>query len=469
MGRATRRGGRSMPAPLGAQTAFDQHLIDLLGEECAALEEALTRPAPTSFRVNTSKWAGPDAERIPWCNTGYYLDQRPAFTFDPLLHAGCYYVQEASSMLVEQAIKAAVPAGRDLLALDLCAAPGGKSTHLRALLSPGSLLVANEFDRKRQPILLENLWKWGASNTVITGSAPSDLDRLPHFFDLILVDAPCSGEGMFRKDPFARQQWSPALVAHCAATQQHILEQAWNALAPGGTLIYSTCTWQTTENEAQVARLMVLGGTCVPIPVQECWGVVVTEELGIHGLRCYPHRVKGEGLFIAMVRKPGLAPDRRAGVESGAKIDEEQSPLRWLDQDRAWSLLEHDQVFFGLEQRWAETVQRITGQMHMLSPGIPVAERKGHELKPHSALALSSVLDRSSFNMVELDLAQALDYLRGNSMAAREAHGAALAMYKGIGLGWLHGAGNRWNNRWPTPWRIRSKEARAAHVSWSRT
>ena len=232
---------------------------------------ALDTVPPTSIRVNPAKWAGPLAHPIPWCTTGRYLERTPSFTFDPLLHAGAYYVQEASSMLVEQAVKATGLADTDVLALDLCAAPGGKTTHLASLLTKGSLVVANEIDRKRQSVLQENLWKWGAANTVITGSASPDLQGLPETFDLILLDAPCSGEGMFRKDPFAREQWSPALVEQCASTQRGIIEHAWNALRPGGFLIYSTCTWEEAENEQQLAALVEIGAECVPVPLDPTW------------------------------------------------------------------------------------------------------------------------------------------------------------------------------------------------------
>lgn len=219
MARSAKHRPRQASVAAEMDTAFFDRLREQVGEDILGLADALRTAAPTSIRVNELKWKGPGSDRVPWCSTGHHLDQRPAFTFDPLLHGGCYYVQEASSMLLEQAVRAAGVADQRILALDLCAAPGGKSTHLRSLLHPDSLLVANEVDRKRQPILVENLWKWGASNTVITGSAPSCLTQLPERFDLILVDAPCSGEGMFRKDAFAREQWDARLVQRCAAIQ----------------------------------------------------------------------------------------------------------------------------------------------------------------------------------------------------------------------------------------------------------
>lgn len=465
MGRSARKRNGPANAGTGVHHALHDHLKALLGDDADALEQALRTTSPVSIRVNGAKWSGPQADPIPWCATGHYLIERPAFTFDPLLHAGCYYVQEASSMLLEQAVKASGLIGKDIRALDLCAAPGGKTTHLRSLLSTGSLLVANEIDRKRQGILQENLWKWGASNTVICGSAPHDLQALPGFFDLVLVDAPCSGEGMFRKDPFAREQWSPALVQQCATTQRDILDHVWHCLRPGGTLIYSTCTWEEVENEQQLARLMELGATCIHIPVDPSWGVVVAERHGINGLRCYPHQLSGEGFFIAVLRKDGNPSTRSA--PRAVTNDSPNAAVRWLRTDRHWHTIEQNEVVFAVQHEWTADIHELSNALRVLSPGMPLAERKGADLRPHPALALSSDLAHDAFPTVELDRTSALNYLRGSALPATDVRGTALVCYNGIALGWLQGAGNRWNNRWPTPWRIRTEQPSAPHVSWA--
>ncbi|MBL7939140.1 MAG: rRNA cytosine-C5-methyltransferase [Flavobacteriales bacterium] len=466
--------GRSAPKRTGApganpriHHAFHDHLRALLGDEAEALEHALSTPSPVSIRVNVAKWSGPQADPTPWCATGRYLGERPSFTFDPLLHAGCYYVQEASSMLLEQAMKASGPWGQDIRALDLCAAPGGKTTHLRSLLSPGSLLVANEIDRKRQGVLQENLFKWGASNTVVSGSSPHELQELPDFFDLILVDAPCSGEGMFRKEPFAREQWSPALVQQCATTQRAALDHAWHSLRPGGTLIYSTCTWEEAENEAQIAHLMEQGATCIGIPVDPSWGVVAAGRQGTVGLRCYPHLVNGEGFFIAVLRKEG---DRTIPSAPPTFPNEaSHEAVHWLRPDRSWNTIDRGEVIFAVSQDRSADIRELSKTLRVLSPGIPLAERKGNDLRPHPALALSVDLQHNTFPIVELDRTAALNYLRGLAIPATDARGTALACYDGIALGWLHGAGNRWNNRWPVPWRIRAQQPSAPPVSWAHT
>lgn len=445
--------------------ALRERLAPLLGKEVQALEAALALPSPTSIRLNPLKSLQVPAEVVPWCASGRYLQERPAFTFDPLLHAGAYYVQEASSMLLEQAVLASGALDRDVLALDLCAAPGGKSTHLLSLLSGGSLLVANEVDATRRHVLAENIWKHGASNALISGSDPSDLVSLPSFFDLILIDAPCSGEGMFRKDPFARQQWSPALVASCAATQRNIVEHAWEALAPGGTLIYSTCTWETMENEQQLAPLIAQGAHCLELPLIPAWGIVRSELHGVIGHRCYPHRLQGEGLFICAIRKPG---EGRTRELAQARSSTGANELSWLQPDQRTVLVEHREVLHALQSAGVTPMEEIMRAMRIHSPGTPFAERKGEAWAPHAAAALSRWLDRSAFPEIAVDETRALSYLRGEALRAEDASGPALITYQGYALGWVHGAGKRWNNRWPAPWRIRGQRSVAPDVPWSK-
>jgi len=450
---ARRKKGRPLAAPdTRLPEAFVQRSAALLGCEWPALQQALDTPPPVSIRINAAKPGGPAGEPIPWCSTGSYLPERPLFTLDPLLHAGAYYVQEASSMFLEQALRASGLLEQPILALDLCAAPGGKSTLIRSLLHPDSLLVANEVERRRQQALQENLWKWGLPNVVVTGSDPADLERLPDTFHLIAVDAPCSGEGMFRKDPFARQQWSEALVMQCATVQERIVEQAWNALRPGGILIYSTCTWETSENEERLRQLKELGAETVPIQLDPEWGIAVTEKGGLIGHRCYPHRVRGEGFFLGMVRKAG-----RLSMDAvGSMPDNDHPEVRaWSMQGAQWHLGLKDDVLHAVDARWTPALRELCSALRPVAPGRPVAELKAGSWRPHAALALDSTLDRSAFTAIELDHAHALAYLRGQALPAASASGTGLVLHKGLALGWAHGAGTRWNNLWPAPWRIR--------------
>lgn len=431
---------------------LEASLEPLLGPEVEALRTAMGMPPPTSIRLNPLKPALDSGEQVPWCAQGRYLKERPVFTLDPLFHAGAFYVQEASSMFLEQAITHSGLGDRDVLALDLCAAPGGKSTHLRSMLSAGSLVVANEVEGRRRSALEENLWKWGQSGVVISGSRTSDLERIPELFDLILVDAPCSGEGMFRKDPHARDQWDPVLVAQCAATQRSMLQHAWTALRPGGVLIQSTCTWEPLENEHQVRDLIALGAEVMDIPLDRGWGIERTEIGGGSGYRFYPHRLRGEGFFLSMIRKPGVL------VARGDRTTEQLGYEEVRDQIRSGGSLwftERQGILYGTDIKWQSTIEQLMRELRVTAPGIPIMERKAGSWRPHASLALNELLQESRYPILDLDHSEALTYLRGHSLPAQDAHGTALARYQRLPLGWLQGAGSRWNNRWPSPWRIR--------------
>ena len=422
--------------PVPVPDALRERLFLQFGHEAEQLLAALETASPVSIRLNTAKAGGPKGLPVPWCATGRYLSERPIFTLDPLFHAGCYYVQEASSMLLEQAFLASGFAGKDIAAVDLCAAPGGKSTHLATLLSPGSLLVSNEMDRRRQKALLENLWKWGREGHVITGDTPERFAALGSLFDLVVVDAPCSGEGMMRKDPFARQQWSPALVKQCANTQRDILRHAWHMLKPGGVLIYSTCTWAEEEDDGSLA-LLVHEEKAEPIALP------ALAEMGLRrtafGLLALPHRVTGEGFFIGALRKPGL---RAEQVGSSAAMEE----------------FMHADILHLTPSAWASTTRRLTSGLRVLSAGTPISSAgpDGGPV-PHVAAAY---LNRpvKGVEALELDHAQALTFLRGEVLRTEAPSGEyRRIMHRGFGLGFVRGAGNRWNNQLPSEWRIRMR------------
>ena len=322
--------------------------------------------------------------------------------------------------------------------------------------------MANEVDGTRRHALAENLWKWGMGNVMITGSDPSDLKKLPDHFDVILVDAPCSGEGMFRKDPFARAQWSPGSVQRCALTQRRIIEQAWEALAPGGVLIYSTCTWETSENEDQLQAIMERGGDPVTVAIDPAWGITCTERGMVTGYRCYPHRTRGEGFFLGMVRKPGALHERPA-----LRNDRPAERIAWLCDPESHILMEHQGILYARDGRWQSELEELSSALRVVAPGTPFAERKGKEWTPHPAAALSLWLDRTAFPELDLDEAAAISYLQGHTVPASAARGTALVTYGGHPLGWAQGAGSRWNNRWPQAWRIRAQQPGAARVSWA--
>ena len=292
---------------------FIERTRQLMGEaECNALCRALQADEPVSIRTNTGKNAPapPQAHPVPWTDNGFYLNRRPAFTFDPLFHAGFYYVQEAASMFIAQAVRRYV--NRPVVMLDLCAAPGGKSTLVRNCLPLGSLLVANEVMRARSQVLAENLIKWGNPEVIVTNNDPADFSRLEERFDVILTDVPCSGEGMFRKDDRAISEWSPEGVELCWKRQRRIVADIWPCLKQGGILIYSTCTFNREENEDNVAWIAsTLGAEVLPVDTETEWGItgnLTGEDFPVY--RFLPHHTSGEGLFVAVLRKK---PDSEAG------------------------------------------------------------------------------------------------------------------------------------------------------------
>ena len=426
------------------------------GGEMEAFEHALAQAPPVSVRLNPQKPCDLSGDRVPWSVNGRYLPERPVFTLDPRMHAGAYYVQEASSMILEPAFHATGLAGKDVVALDLCAAPGGKSTHLRSMLSDGSLLVCNEVEPKRASVLQENLWKWGHPNVVVCNSHPGNFTALSAAFDLILVDAPCSGEGLIRKDPFAIEQWSPALVGECALRQERILDAIWPALRPGGFLIYSTCTYEACENEEQVERVMAMHGA-VHVAIEVVGNHGIRQGKNGIGMRCYPHLVSGEGQFMAVLRKPGERNDPPKARTSTATIHFDHTLRALLNDPEQLDFRQHRDLVFAASSMHGPFIDRLQQAVNSIAPGIPVADVKGKQLKPLPALALSSLLNKGAARTLPVEREDALRYLRGEALRAMEAVGTVLVTFNELALGWAKGAGNRWNNHWPDPWRIRMR------------
>jgi len=304
---------------------FILQMQTILGiEELQQLLLAIDTPSPTTIRINPAKadrtmLGCTEAEHVSWCDEGVYLPFRPTFTLDPLFHAGAYYVQEASSMFIAHLLRQYV-GDSDVTALDLCAAPGGKSTLMQACLSAGSTLVANEIMPKRAWILRENISKWGGGNVMVTNNRPEDFFRLRDVFDLILCDVPCSGEGMFRKDEGAIRDWSLQNVEMCAQRQRDIVAAIWDCLRPDGLMIYSTCTYNTHEDEENVRWIsQELGADILPCNPLPQWNIV--GNLLDDTFPCchfFPHRIQGEGFFCAILRKHGshdsLTPSIRNSV-----------------------------------------------------------------------------------------------------------------------------------------------------------
>lgn len=374
-------------------------------------------------------------------------------------------------MFLEQAIRTYVTT--PVRCLDLCAAPGGKSTHLSSLLPDGSLLVSNEVIRNRSYILAENLAKWGNASTIVLNNYPAEIgEALPEQFDLIVTDVPCSGEGMFRKDEASVGEWSVENVQLCAARQRRILHDIWPALRPGGLLIYSTCTYNTEEDEENVRHIVEeLGAEALPVATDETWHVTGPLRYGNPVYRFFPHKTKGEGFFLAVLRKEGdeeyEAENERPTKSSKNKGKKDKKATLPIPQE-AWDYFREKEnitlEWDGPQLRMIPTahksfIDRIRDKrLRILSAGVVVGESKGKDLIPSQALALSLELNPSAFPDAELTWEEAIRYLRKEAITLPEGlpKGYLLMRYQGIPLGFVKHLGNRSNNLYPQEWRIRS-------------
>lgn len=450
-------------------SSFIHSMSQLLSsEELKEFLKALSVDTPVSIRLNKGKpFIRPKEgwEQVPWCSMGYYLPMRPTFTFDPLFHVGAYYVQEASSMFLSQVVQTYVK--EPAVALDLCAAPGGKSTLLQDNLPDGSLLIANEVMPHRAQILKENLVKWGHPSTIVSHNDSSAFSHLTHFFDFILTDVPCSGEGMFRKDEVAIEEWNLENVDACWKRQRMIVENVWPSLKPGGILVYSTCTFNTLENEQNVRWIQEnLGADILDVPVLEDWKI--TSALGgkkIPVYRFLPHKTKGEGLFMAVLRKTSA----EEPIFSGRKKEKQKKPTKnnavsipnickeWIkDRDNFQFQLYKDMII-AFPKTYVEQWGILSQNLNILHAGITIGSIKGKDVIPDHCLAMSQVAS-DSFPREEVSYNQAISYLRKESLSlsAETPKGFVLLTYNHQPLGFVKNVGNRANNLYPQEWRIRS-------------
>ncbi len=433
---------------------FKSYIEELKGERFAnSLFQALDSEPAVSIRINPLKnKSSLSGTPIKWCSNGILLPKRPAFIEDPLLHAGAYYVQESSSMFLEQMI-GEIGAENITYAADLCAAPGGKSTHAASLLQANAVLLSNEVSRTRANILAENITKWGLANHVVTNTSVDALAKaLPGQFDLLIIDAPCSGEGMFRKDMFAREQWSHQLVSQCANTQRDILQTADNLLKQSGHIIYSTCTFNLEENEAQVQSFCENFG----YEVVDVSGYISKHEIEssemtkVSAARFWPGVTPGEGLYMCLLRKMGKS--SKPKKVKPMRFKEVKAPFPLKVKDR---LYEIDSEIFYLNEAVEELVVRLVHhKIPRLLQGLQVAEIKGKSIIPSQQLANSILLDIDAVQSEELSTADSLKFLKKESIDNTNLTGYVLFTHEGLGLGWGKALPNRINNMYPKHWRI---------------
>ncbi|MCS6903828.1 MAG: RsmB/NOP family class I SAM-dependent RNA methyltransferase [Bacteroidia bacterium] len=445
---------------------FENRIRNQLQEQAPVFFESLLQSPTTALRIHPHKtFAIPSNwQKIPWCKEGYYLPGRPSFTLDPRFHAGAYYVQEPSSMILAAFSFFHEP----VKVLDLCAAPGGKSTLLATLLPPGSLLWSNEAIANRASILKENCIRWGYPGHIITQNQPHELNMLQEFFDYILVDAPCSGEGLWRKEPLAVQEWTPYYLEKCVVRQRQILEAAIPLLKVGGTLVYSTCTFNPAENEENIIYLLKKYPSILQlktIHLASTWGWTENRdhEGKVLGYTAWPHRVKGEGLFFAVLQKISALPYNDSKQQTSTKFKNSQHifqsissrhkailPLSWLELINQ-KLYQKDNFIFALTP---EELKLPKGP-HYLKVGICIGQIKGKDFIPSHELALS-LMRGKEIPTTSLEYEQAIMYLKKEDIhSLNTTPGFSIATYQDLPLGWIYVSGKRINNKLPSSWRIR--------------
>jgi 16S rRNA C967 or C1407 C5-methylase (RsmB/RsmF family)/NOL1/NOP2/fmu family ribosome biogenesis protein len=426
-----------------------------------------------SIRVNPAKYkpglleADPAfvfEEKVPWSYYGYYLKQRPSFTLDPLFHAGVYYVQEASSMFLQEAIRQSCDLSQSLRVLDLCAAPGGKSTLIQSMISNESLLVSNEVIKARVNILAENIIKWGAANVVVTNNDPRDFQRLPDFFDVLVVDAPCSGSGLFRKDPGAIDEWSLNNVMLCRERQQRILSDVMDTLRPGGVLIYSTCSYSLEEDEDICDWLLENHPLeTFPLKIPEGTGIVetISGKSKAYGYRFYPDKVKGEGFFIGVFKKTGQSFQQKE-IKSKLKPvtlskTEEETARGYIQNPGIYSFIKWNDEVLAIPLSIYAAFLQLQATLYIKKAGVKLGAIIRNELLPDHELALA-VNSSGKIPGVEVVESSALDFLRRKDININaDARGWATITYKNIALGLVKILPNRINNYYPREWRILNK------------
>jgi 16S rRNA C967 or C1407 C5-methylase (RsmB/RsmF family)/NOL1/NOP2/fmu family ribosome biogenesis protein len=440
----------------------------------SSLLRSLEEPSPVSIRLNPGKWnrIPTGSEKVPWCNTGFYLESRPSFTLDPLFHAGCYFPREASGMFLEQVFEQIAVNTEDIRILDLCAAPGGKSTQLSDLIGKDSVLISNEVIKSRSVVLAETLTKWGNGNTVVTQNDPSAFTKLKSYFDIIVIDAPCSGEGMFR-DKTAVDQWSMGNAKLCQERQRRIIGDVWPSLKENGLLVYSTCTFNPGENEENIKWLTENHrAECLRLDIKDFKGIEEIDYRGIYGYGFYPDRIRGEGFFISVIRKVESEAlfQNRIPVKNQFRPDKIELSVceSWIST-RPEKILKRGEELINLPLLTDEFIF-LFKNLNIIAGGTLIATRKKNDFLPSAALALSQDIRKYAFPSTEIDYETAIAFLRRDNIAINDLPaGWNLLTFKGVNLGFVKNIGKRINNYFPVEWRIRMerKDIGSNIINWN--
>ncbi|MDL2251747.1 RNA methyltransferase [Odoribacter sp. OttesenSCG-928-J03] len=445
---------------------FCERMKEELQEEYDSFIHSLNACSPTSIRFNPGKPADCGSmdeyplfqSRVEWSKYAIYLKERPVFTLDPIFQGGGYYVQEASSMFLEH-ILTQLPLDRPLRVLDLCAAPGGKSTLLASVLPQDSLLVSNEVISSRAAILKENIIKWGHDNIVVSNSDPSRFSKIKEAFDIIIVDAPCSGEGMFRKDPKAISEWSENNLQLCSSRQKRILSDIWESLKPEGFLIYSTCTYNKGENE-EIIKWLTENFDAESISIDHAYPPIVSIDSPIHAYQFYPHKIGGEGFFVGVVQKKGgsIYPTKRekSKIKSSRTLQLPEEVKKMIDPESDYYTYIYKNIYGIIPAMHADFVSELESGLNVLYKGCELIELNHQKIKPLHPMALYRHLNKKNCHLYDADRETALKYLKKEEIPVQGESGEwVLVTYNNIGLGWCKNIGNRMNNYFPKELRIR--------------
>lgn len=454
---------------------FKEQMQVQLGTAYTEFEAALQKPAPVSLRLHPHKLDLQlhtlpfQAAKIPWSKYGIYLEKRPFFTTDPIFRAGGYYVQEASSMLLEQVIAQCIST-EEAVVLDLCAAPGGKSTHLLSLFDQNSLVVSNEVIGSRAKILKENIQKWGVAHTIVTNNDAAHFEALPNFFDVIVVDAPCSGEGMFRKLPHSIEEWSPQNVNLCAKRQRRILADIWSSLKPNGILIYSTCTYNAEENEKNVQwAIETLGANCLPLNLSD--SIREIKYKSAYNYRCYPHRVEGEGFSISVLQKSdvGKAYKFKKRKTTPLKLVNKkikETATAFINNQDGYQWYNYQNILHVFPQNYHKHLELLVENLRVLYFGASCLENAKKGLKPTTYFAFCALLNQAHFQKVVVDWQQAMQLMKGEEITNLNhlEDGWILLCYQHdmveLPIGFIKKIKNRINNYFPKEWKTK--------INWER-
>jgi len=434
-----------------------------LQDEAEAFFASLERPSPTSIRLHHLKGRSSFdlSEKVPWCDAGYYLASRPFFHLDPHWHGGAYYVQEASSMILDHVLTQISLEKKSRTWLDLCAAPGGKTGILASHLGPGDVLVANEVVGQRRSILKENLSKAGYINTFVTGESSASFHE--PFADIILIDAPCAGEGMMRKEPEAIRQWTPSLVDSCSKMQKQIVNDAAKCLKKDGCLIYSTCSYSMDENIHNIKHFINEHKLeSVPVSFPGEWGITHIHEDGAIGFQLYPHKIKGEGLFIAVLKQ--ITEPEKYAYKKSRKPNNSFEPVpsivaEKMDGGSNYLVRKNSPTFELITSAALEKANEVVMHLPRASLVVDAGELKGKDFVPSHTMAMACI-QSNDYEIIDLDLTHALDYLERstNSLPPVTTPGWYLVRYDATILGWLKSTQQGWKNHYPMNWRLRNRK-----------